>query len=235
MRIALNKTPSSAQSSPSTTLIVALFLLIPCEALAHKVNVFAMVRGDQVVVQGYFGGKAKAVDVPVEILGQDGVRILEGKTNAEGVWAFDASLIARKGDVKVVLHGGGGHRGEYVLKAPGFAKADEAPPQTRRREDPTQRTDARVSAAGVSGPATPPDQALTLQVVEDALEAKIAPLRTMLRQIQESLDARGAKGPGAVEILGGLGWIMGLTALGSYLLGRTRTEPGRGDGPDHKE
>ena len=61
------------------------------QAYAHKVNVFAYVEGDRVVVEGYFGGNVKAQESPVEIFDESGKKIHEGKTDDKGVYSFKLS------------------------------------------------------------------------------------------------------------------------------------------------
>ncbi len=65
-------------------------ILMTMPALAHKVNVFAYVEGDSVVVEGYFGGNVKAQDCPVEVYDEGGKKIHEGKTDKKGIYSFTA-------------------------------------------------------------------------------------------------------------------------------------------------
>ena len=69
-----------------TTVILLLFSSAP--GWAHKVNVFAYVEGDKVVVEGYFSGNIKAQNSAVEVLDSDGKKILEGKTDDKGIYSF---------------------------------------------------------------------------------------------------------------------------------------------------
>ncbi|WP_428569858.1 MAG: hypothetical protein ACP59X_10705 [Solidesulfovibrio sp. DCME] len=58
-----------------------------------------------------------------------------------------------------------------------------------------------------------PDAAAIEAAVETAVEKKIAPIRKMLVDDKE-------KGPGLVEIFGGVGWLVGLGGLAAYAKGR---------------
>jgi len=59
--------------------IVVCLMTLPAQA--HKVNVFAYVEGDRVIVEGYFSGNAKAQDSLVQIIDETGKKLLEGKTD----------------------------------------------------------------------------------------------------------------------------------------------------------
>ena len=80
---------------------ITLLLFPSVSGWAHKVNVFAYVEGDKVVVEGYFSGNVKAQDSPVEVLDSDGKKILEGKTDSKGMYSFKlADLPPIKGDIR---------------------------------------------------------------------------------------------------------------------------------------
>lgn len=62
------------------------------------------------------------------------------------------------------------------------------------------------------------DQAALQALVEAAVEKKIAPVRALLVAEKE-------KGPGLTEIIGGIGWLVGLAGLAAYA-GSRRGRPG---------
>ena len=65
-------------------------------------------------------------------------------------------------------------------------------------------------ADGASAPLSPET---VRQIVDTALEQKLAPLRRDLAQLR-------AQGPRLTEIVGGIGWLVGLAGLGLYFKGR---------------
>jgi nickel transport protein len=88
------------------------------ECLAHKINVFAVVEKDSLLVEGYFPGNVKAQNSPVDVYDQSGSKIAQGKTDTKGILKISlADLKPIKGDLKVVIATGDGHRTEYVVEA----------------------------------------------------------------------------------------------------------------------
>ncbi len=86
--------------------------------LAHKINVFAIVEKDSLVVEGYFSGKVKAENSPVEVYDSTGAKVATGRTDTQGVCKINlAEIKSIKGDLKVVIATGDGHRAEYIVKA----------------------------------------------------------------------------------------------------------------------
>jgi nickel transport protein len=86
--------------------------------LAHKINVFAIVEKDSLVVEGYFSGKVKAENSPVEVYDSTGAKVATGRTDTQGVCKINlAEIKPIKGDLKVVIATGDGHRAEYTVKA----------------------------------------------------------------------------------------------------------------------
>jgi nickel transport protein len=81
-------------------LVIITFLTLPSQVWAHKVNVFAWVEGDMVLVEGYYPGGKKAQNSLVEIYNGAGVKLLEGRTNQEGEFSFK---IPAHEDLRIVL------------------------------------------------------------------------------------------------------------------------------------
>lgn len=188
-------------------------------AWAHKVNVYAYPDGDRVVVEGYFGGKSKVVESPVEVLDTKGQKILEGKTDGNGSFSFAlADLPHFEGDLKIVLIAGQGHRAEFTLAAAEL-------PGTKGRSSTASKPPAPSgyqSGSVVSGNETlqKPDAPLTRKVLEEALDGKMQPIMAMLSNQQKILMEQERKGPGFVEVVGGIGWIFGICGVAAYFMSR---------------
>ena len=194
-------------------------------AWGHKVNVFAYVQGDKVVVEGYFSGNVKAQDSSVEVFDSDGKKILQGKTDTNGMYFFRlADLPSITGAMKIVLDAGMGHKAVYNLSA------DELPSPTgkaavSRTEVGTKEVQiSREAGAPEIGPIPVQDAPVLKKVVAEELDRKIQPILRMLGEQQKLLMEQKLKGPGVTEIIGGIGWIFGIIGVWTYLISRKRTE-----------
>ena len=108
--------------------------LVSVQAQAHKVNVFAYVEGDRVVVEGYFSGNVKAQDCRVEVFDEAGEKIRDGKTDPKGIYSFKlADLPAFAGGLRIVLQAGMGHKAEYTLSGPDIPGAVKKEPPLKEK------------------------------------------------------------------------------------------------------
>jgi hypothetical protein len=81
---------------------------------AHGINVTARVEGDRILTESYFSNKIKVIDGQIKVYDPNGEQLLEGKTDANGIFSFK---IPQETDLKIVLESAMGHRAEYVLQA----------------------------------------------------------------------------------------------------------------------
>lgn len=209
------------------TLLAILFETAP--TLAHKVNVYAYVDIDRLVVEGYFGGKAGAVNCPVELFDGEGKKVLEGRTDEKGTWSVKlADLPPIKGDLLIVLAAGMGHRADYTLSAADLASALKGAltPQAHAPGDQSGATGrpSLPSAGGSSGNLTevPHVPADPRAMPDEALAARLDRIEAMLSNQQKILMDQKTKGPSMTEIIGGIGWIFGIIGVAAYCLSRSR-------------
>ena len=215
---------------------LALLAALAAPAWAHRVNVFAYVEGNDVVVECSYSRSERVRFGEVEVLdAATGATLLAGKTDEKGEFRFPVppAVRAAKGDLRIVLKAGEGHQNatevkaaEYLSAAPVAAPATSAAPvATSAASASPSPAAAPVAAAGpvaaqpapaqpgaqAVGQGTAPalDAAALERIVETAVEKKIAPLRAILVAEKE-------KGPGLTEIIGGLGWLVGLAGIAAY-------------------
>ncbi|MBI5237626.1 MAG: hypothetical protein HY887_04305 [Deltaproteobacteria bacterium] len=198
---------------------IALLVIVAPESLAHKVNVFAYVEGDRIVAEGYFSGKAKAVECPIDFLDADGNKIHEGKTDANGVYGVKlADLPRASGDLKIVLRTGDGHKAEYTLKGDDLTGSAVGVGQSER----TQAIDAPKER--VVAPLHVQDSNQLRKSLDEIIDAKIQPLMKMLAGQQRLLAEQKDRSVRLIDIIGGIGWIFGLVGVWAYFKGRKQTE-----------
>ena len=175
-------------------------------AYAHGVHVFAWVADGTVHVESKFSGGRNPQKARIEVLAPDGQALLEGHTAADGTFSFP---VPQPTALRIVLHAGTGHQAEWTLSEADVSGSDAgtAPAVTAR---------VPLTAATQS----PPAGDLSLQsiegIVDRALDRKLKPVMTMLA---ESRQQR----PGIRDIVGGIGYIIGLVGLAAYLRNRPRS------------
>jgi len=200
--------------------IIAALLaaLLPVAALAHKLQVFASADGANISGRVYFAGGHPARSTPVRISNEDGDLLAELRTDSEGRFSYRAAAAV---DHRIVAEGADGHRAAWVIDGDELmggiggaaAPADrpgQGPDAGDKNSPPSEGVGASRpsadSAAGIGGaaPAARPSPALHADI-ERAIARQLRPLR-------EELAAARAQA-GLRDVLGGLGWIIGLTGL----------------------
>ena len=82
-------------------------------AWAHKVNVFAYVEGGKVFTESYFPDGRKVEGGTIEVRDAGGAKLLEGKTDSQGLFSFP---LPKKEDLTITLDATMGHKNSFVLK-----------------------------------------------------------------------------------------------------------------------
>lgn len=178
-------------------------------AHAHRVTVFAWVEGDIVHTQSKFGGGKKAKNAVIEVYDNSGRKLLDGRTDENGVFDFKAP---EKTGMTIVLVAGMGHRGEWTISAGEFGDADTSASFSAGSEE---KTDAG------SGNTFDPEKRYggdEIQLaVEQALEKKLGPmLEEKFSALEQKMMSRYDDSPSMKDILGGIGYILGLIGVGTW-------------------
>jgi nickel transport protein len=177
---------------------------------AHNVTVFAWVDGNTVTVEGKFSGGRRPKNAPVEVFDSAGNLLLSGKTDDTGTFVFQ---IPRKTEMKVVLHAGMGHQAQWIITAEDLEGADPLPAAVK--SPPTRPASPPPAASAVS---TGPTEADIEQAVEKVLDRKLKPVMKLLAESRQA-------GPDLRDVLGGIGYIVGLVGLAAYLRYRRSSKP----------
>ena len=185
-------------------------LLTPHTAWGHKVTVFAWVEGDTVYTQSKFSGGKKVNHGKIEVYDPSGVKLHEGRTNDQGEYAFK---VPKRTDMKIVLLAGMGHRGEWTLMRDeieeGLAPDDSIPPQA---DGTALAPNPKNVPAAASAPMVPGGSGDVEAALERVLDKKLRPILQRLNTIENQ-----NRGPRLKDILGGIGYILGLMGLAAYL------------------
>lgn len=199
---------------PALALLLVAVLATP--ALAHKIKVFATTEGTAITGYVYFPGGSRPAGAPVTVTAPDGSVLGTMTTDAEGGFRFEAT---RRIDHIVTVDTGDGHRGSFLVKA------EQLPRALAGDGEPAPGAIAGGFSAGAAtaGGATAPavavgatfDPALLEDVIARAVAREVNPLREQLEAYEEKVRMH--------DILGGLGWIAGLTGIAFFVLARRRS------------
>ena len=184
---------------PVFACLMLLCMLRPGLAAAHRVTVFAWVEGETVHTESKFSGGKRVNGGEIIVYDLNGRPLLSGKTDDRGAFSFK---IPQKTGMKIVLQAGMGHRGEWTISAGelrGRPEPDPAVSQKTRPPSPEAR--AETTPVGL-------DQIRL--VLDQSLDRRLNPV---LKMLAESRD----KGPTLRDILGGIGYILGLMGLAAYV------------------
>jgi len=204
---------------------IACMLLAICafanSADAHKVNIFAYVQDGKVHAEGYFADGSKCRNSVIEVVDdKTGKKLLEGNTDDNGQYSFD---IPHATALKLILYAGLGHQNEYVLseeevraglplskkmtdKKTGQVNIAAHEPKLIKRED----------VPGVQATINQPAPAEDMEaLVGKVVDSKLEPVMRILVKLQEQSEK-----PGLTEIVGGIGYIIGIIGIIGYFKGR---------------
>jgi nickel transport protein len=208
------------------TVIIAVFALTALwwsSALAHRVTLFAWVEGDTVYTESKFSGGRRPHDAAIEVHDDKGNQLLVGKTDDEGRFSFK---VPRTATLKISLRAGMGHGSSWIIPqteieaALASGQADTGIPETRD----TAAAPLPSARPAPGGKAVTPPQVIDrpsadelAAAFEKALDAKLAPLITRLHRLE-----RVQEGFRFTDILGGIGYILGLMGVAAYIGYRKR-------------
>ena len=136
-----------------------LTLALTATAYAHKVSIFAYVEGERVYTESYFVDGSGCSNCKILVYALDGTSLLEGQTDAEGLFDFatpDAESL------RIVVEAGMGHRNEYQLILDGRSAVS---PSAIQKKEPVR------SAS--------PD-------IEQMLDRKLAPLTASIDEMRKA-------------------------------------------------
>ena len=200
----LDRKPRLRWEAIVSVLALSLVLTWPMvsQVWAHKVNVFAWVEGDTVFVEGYFPGGKKSQDSLVEVFNPAGTKLLEGRTNEKGEFSFK---IPERIDLTIVLTASMGHKNDFIVPASDFQEGASA-----------SSTPAQVFAGRAEDTSAHPADLSQLEgMIDRALDRKLAPVMKLIRDTRK-------EGPTVTEIIGGIGYIVGLFGLVMYFKSRNK-------------
>ena len=197
-------------------LVILALGLCATAARAHRMLVFAFPEGDTIQVESKFVPDTPVHQGKVLVLDQKtDQELMRGQTDDQGKFSFEipAQARAEKMDLKIVVESTLGHRGEWLLQAGNYLPG--APPAPAKAAEP----------APAAAPAPKASETQTVNLDQQALEAALQKtLERELAPIQEKLTELTLHRTSLTDVIGGLGYIMGLFGLWAYMQSRKRKD-----------
>ena len=198
--------------SPCSGMVLYLLVIVMVSTpvYGHKIMVFAYHEGDMVYTEGYFADGKKAQDSLVEVFGEDGSKLLEGKTDEKGSFSFP---MPDAREIRIVLTGSMGHRAECVLKTGSAA----GKPQSTKNAGPGAIGQGVYQASTDAAGGAMSGEERIRAIIAEELDRKLSPLMrevALLSQERTSLS----------EVIGGIGYVAGIMGLLMYFKSRPRND-----------
>lgn len=192
--------------SPASYLVLlalaAILLAVPAEA--HRLKVFANAVGGDIEGKAYFVGGTGAGDVAVELHDANTV-LATTRTAHDGTFSVTAPYRA---DLTVVVDTMEGHRATFPIRA---TRLPEALPDGPGGESAAAPDPQPANVAQTAPPVA--DRA----AIETAVARQIAPLAAEIDALRSALRLQ--------DILGGLGYVVGIFGLFAFLKARRGKTP----------
>ncbi|EKV27124.1 hypothetical protein C882_2053 [Caenispirillum salinarum AK4] len=194
--------------------ILLLALTAAPSAWAHKIKLFATVEGTTITGTVYVPGGGRVSGAEVTAAGPDGAALGTAVTDAEGRFSLEAT---RRVDHLLEVDTGDGHRATFRVTAaqlPPTLPGPKGAPASAKAAPAAETQPAQDTAAPAMS------EAALEAVVARAVAAQVNPLREQMAAREDRLRLQ--------DVLGGLGWIMGVTGIGFFLLARRERKRGGG-------
>ncbi len=186
-----------------SSLFTSIFLFVVLPANAHRLNVFAYEENGEIRVEAKFSGGRAAKNSLVIVENQQGQTLLQGKTDEQGTFSFPIPdvLKEKQADITITVSPGDGHRGSWTLEAQDYLAeiaADIHPPETEAPLSVQSGTEHENKCTV--------DEAKLREIIG----RELAPIKRALAQEK-------VKKVTHQDILGGLGYILGLAGIATFI------------------
>lgn len=205
-------------------LVAILLLALSAPASAHRLQVFATAEGHQIRGSTYFARGSAATGARIEVLDPQGELLAELTPDAQGRFVYPTTAPI---DHRIRVHAGDGHQAEWLIKAEelsgGFVRVATGE-QGMADTSPITPTapGAPVPPIEPSGGDQQEHEVVPVATLDPALEAAIErAVARQMRPLREQLMAAEDR-IRLSDILGALGYILGLTGFAIWWSHRRR-------------
>jgi len=191
------------------------------------VNVFAYVEGDKIVVEGYFTKDRKAMNCDVQFSDAHGKELHTGKTDDQGRYVVPiADLGTVDGDILITLNAGDGHKKEYRLGSDEIPKATGHSSKTFLQKPPSRPSEPIRTDETGKPEFRGQDFTALEQVIETVVRRENQKIIKMLGNQQKLVLEQQNSGPALKDIIGGIGWILGIVGVIAFCMSRKQNGQG---------
>lgn len=175
--------------------VIQLFIFLSNSAYAHKVSTYAYREGDKVFGECYFVDGSPCRNSKVEVYDLRGQKITETITDEKGRYSFTTK---EKGELRIVIPAGEGHRAEYKLEGIAEKIEKKAAKETASAKTVNKSTQPQVTV----------NRDEIKQIVDEVMDIKLQGLRVEIMDLRKQMDKVGIR-----DIIGGIGYIFGIWAV----------------------
>jgi nickel transport protein len=189
------------QSVKVIFLAVLLILLFAGPVFAHRITIIGWVEGDTVFTEGCFSGGTKPKNALIQVFDPDKNLLLEGKTDENGEFSFKVPSVVT---LTVLINAGAGHQATCEIS----------------------EEDIRAEAVLISSETGNEDLADEGAYISEDMLRKIvsSEVNKQLKSFLNQINAATAHTePSVTDILGGIGYIIGLVGLGTFFHYRSKS------------
>jgi nickel transport protein len=198
---------------------MSIFIFSGTPVFAHKVTIFAWVEGDTVYTRSKFSRGKRVKNSSVFLFDSDGNKLLEGKTDDNGEFSFK---ITKQSALKVVLKASMGHMAEWTIPLEEInpeAVSNNSKPESDIKDSYETSSHSPTINSGTDIYAPIESYRISRReikkLIDESLDKKLAPIMNILA------DSYGG-GPSLTEIIGGIGYIVGLMGVAMYFTSRRK-------------
>ncbi|MEA3548261.1 MAG: hypothetical protein U9R66_11435 [Thermodesulfobacteriota bacterium] len=196
--------------------LLLLFLNFPLPANAHNLKLFGSVEGRTISGYAYYSGGGRPAGVTVSLLGPDGEHLGEAVTSDKGEFELEAPF---KADLLLTLNTGDGHTASWQLTAGEFpddpARLKPVVASSRIGNEEESSDQRKYHSLPETGFSPVELQKMVAAAVSDAIK----PLQQQIILYRSQLDGYENK-IRFHDILGGIGYILGMAGLFMMIKGR---------------
>ena len=181
--------------------LVFCYLIVAGPCFAHKVRIFAWNEGNTIYTESKFSGGKAAQNAVVTVVDKStGEELIHGTTDQDGLFQFPTPDTTSS-EIDIIVSSGDGHKNHWLYQLSPIATGSTTPPKQNVSTDKVNNTTS--SSIQLT-------QEQLSELLNNLLEAKLAPIRQQLAQQQE-------QEPSIQDILGGIGYILGLAGIAAYM------------------